>query len=89
MSMQQELIETIGQLRQNSGKPVVPVGPDDSLTNQDILDSMSLLDFVVLLENRYGIKIPGEDIVPENLGSVNAVAGYLHRRLGLANSGVA
>jgi acyl carrier protein len=81
MSMEQELIDAIGQLRQKNGKPIIPIRLDDSFTSQNILDSMSLLDFVVFLENRHGIKIPGEDIVPENLGSVNAVAAYLRSRL--------
>ncbi len=81
MSMEQELIDAIGRLRQKNGKPPIAIGLDDSFTNQNILDSMSLLDFVVWLENHWGIKIPGEDIVPENLGSVNAVAAYLRQRL--------
>jgi acyl carrier protein len=65
------------------GKVAADISPDASLIEEGILDSLLLLDFVVLIERRCGIKIPGEDIIPEHFGSLEAVATYLHQQFGL------
>jgi acyl carrier protein len=65
------------------GKVAADISPDAALIEEGILDSLLLLDFVVLIERRCGIKIPGEDIIPEHFGSLEAVATYLHQRFGL------
>ncbi len=62
-------------------KPITDIKPDDSFMNNGILDSLSLLDFVLFIERRYHIKIPGEEIVPENFDSLAAVTAYLYRKL--------
>lgn len=54
---------------------------DASLTRTGILDSMGVLELIMFLEERYGIKVPDHEALPEHLDSVARVAGYVERRL--------
>jgi acyl carrier protein len=65
------------------GKPLPDISFEASLIDEGVLDSLLLLDFVLFLERRFGIKIPGEDIIPEHFGSLQAVSHYLRQRYGL------
>ena len=81
MSLEVEVADCLREVVRKSGRPVREVGRDDPFFEAGVLDSMSLLDFVVSLEGRFGVKIPGEDIVPENFGSLAAVSAYIGRRV--------
>ena len=75
--LQTYLLQTVAAAKQT----IVELKPEDSFMDKGILDSLSLLDFIVFIEKRYGIKIPGEEIVPETFGSLAAVTAYLESRL--------
>jgi acyl carrier protein len=53
---------------------------DASFLEHGILDSTGVLELVAHLEKTYAIKFQDDDIVPENLDSINAIAGFLERR---------
>ena len=55
--------------------------PEDDLIALGIFDSLSLLDFVQYVEKRAGVEIPGEDIEPDNFGSMAAIERYLGSRI--------
>jgi acyl carrier protein len=61
-------------------------GQDDGLTNdislleKGIIDSTGVLELVAHLEKTYKIKIENHELVPENLDSINAIAGFLERK---------
>lgn len=42
-----------------------------------ILDSLAMMDLIVWLEQRFKITIDTEDLVPENFGTLNAIASYV------------
>jgi acyl carrier protein len=52
----------------------------DSLIAHGIVDSTGFLELVTLLEQTYGITIADEDMVPENLDSIDAIAGFVARK---------
>lgn len=54
---------------------------DTSFLDSGIIDSTGMLELIMFLEERYGFKIPDEDMVPENLDSIHRIAGFLDRRL--------
>jgi acyl carrier protein len=83
--MQQQLKAYLCETLEAQGRPVGDIAPDAALIDEGILDSLLLLDFVLLIERRCRIKIPGEDIVPEHFGSLDAVATYLRERFGLGD----
>jgi acyl carrier protein len=53
---------------------------DTSFLARGILDSTGILELVAFLEERFDLKIPDEDLLPENLDSLNAIAAYVERR---------
>ena len=54
---------------------------DASFLAQGIIDSTGVLELVAHIEKTYGIRVRDEELTPENLDSINAVAAYLERRL--------
>jgi acyl carrier protein len=58
------------------------LGRDDSFVDRHVLDSLALLDLVMHVERSAGIDIPGEDVVPENFGSLAAITEYVRSRVG-------
>jgi acyl carrier protein len=45
------------------------------------IDSMALLRIFLFVESEYGFWIPDEDLVPDNVGSVAALARYVAKRV--------
>jgi len=54
---------------------------DDSFMGEGIIDSTGVLQLVAFLEESYGITVEDEELTPENLDSLNNVAGYLARKM--------
>jgi acyl carrier protein len=54
-----------------------PVAPDDSLTGEGIISSLSLIELICWLEETYRLSIPPEDFLPENFDSINAIGKYV------------
>ena len=54
---------------------------DASFLEEGIIDSTGILELVSYLEEAYGIEITEEELVPENLDSINRIAVYLERKL--------
>jgi acyl carrier protein len=59
---------------------LLPLGDETSLLESGILDSLSLLQLVVYLEERFGIIVGDADLLPENFASVEAICAYLRSR---------
>ena len=61
-------------------------GQDDGLTEEasflanGVVDSTGVIELVAHLEKTYQIKIKDEDLLPQNLDSINAIAAYLQKR---------
>lgn len=43
----------------------------------ELIDSLSLINFVVELENSFGVELPDEYLLPENFVSISNLAGYI------------
>jgi len=54
---------------------------DASLTRRGVLDSMGVLELIMFVEERFGVKVPDEDTVPENFDSIERIVRYLDARL--------
>jgi acyl carrier protein len=52
---------------------------NEDLLSAGILDSLAILQLVAFVEDRFGTKIPDEDVVFENFQSVNALTSYLEK----------
>ena len=54
---------------------------DTSFLERSILDSTGFLELVAFLEERFGIQVADEEMVPDNLDSLNAIESYVRRKL--------
>lgn len=54
----------------------------DSFMELHILDSTGFLELIAHLEESYGIQVKDEEMVPENLDSLNSVAAFVTRKRG-------
>ncbi|MGA2697267.1 MAG: acyl carrier protein [Terriglobales bacterium] len=54
---------------------------DDSFLEKGTFDSTGILELVSFLEQKYQIELEPNELVPENLDSVNALVQFLQRRV--------
>jgi acyl carrier protein len=60
------------------------LGDDDSLLGPGLLDSVGVLRLVAWIEEEFGIPVPDEDVVPENLETIGRLAALVRRKQGEA-----
>ncbi len=53
---------------------------DDSLLEKGIIDSTGVLELVSFIEETYGFTVEDDELVPENLDSVNKLVNYINRK---------
>ncbi len=53
---------------------------DDSFLEQGIIDSTGVLELVEWLEDEFGIQVEDDELVPENLDSVDLLAAFIARK---------
>ena len=72
----------IKELIQKEIKSIAFVGVsyDTSLINSNILDSLTVIDLAIFLEEQTDLNIPARDINSENYDSINKIADYLKKR---------
>lgn len=57
------------------------IGNDASLLDAGVIDSTGVLELVCFLETTFGIEVSDDEMLPENLDSIRAIAGYVDRKL--------
>jgi acyl carrier protein len=67
-------------LSQAVGNPVDAIEDDDLLFERMAIDSLHLVAIVSALEERFGIHVSAEDLVPDNFASVSAIARLVARK---------
>jgi acyl carrier protein len=56
------------------------VKDDTSFLDEGIIDSTGILELVSFLEEEFSISVEDEELVPENLGSIDNVVAYLEKK---------
>jgi acyl carrier protein len=59
---------------------------DTSFLEEGIIDSTGVLELITFLEEEFKIKVDDEELIPENLDSINNVAAFLGIKLKNAKS---
>lgn len=54
------------------------LGDDDSLLDKGIIDSTGVLELVMFLEESFQVEVKDEDLIPENLDTVNNLVKYIN-----------
>jgi acyl carrier protein len=63
------------------GQQHTPLASDESFLEGGIIDSTGVLELVGFLEQRYAIAVADEDLIPDNLDSIERVARFVERKL--------
>lgn len=56
---------------------VAEIGNEDPLLEQGLVDSLHLVELVSGLQERAGVEVDADDLVPENFESLNAIAAFV------------
>ena len=61
--------------------------PGDSLLEAGVVDSLGVLEIIDFLEQRYGVRVPDAEVLPENLDSIDSLTRYIISKLQESGSG--
>jgi acyl carrier protein len=56
------------------------IADSDSFLAKGIVDSTGMLEIIYFLEDAYGIRIEEQEMVPENLDSVDNIVAFVARK---------
>lgn len=94
MANEDSRIEKVrASLRAFISAPLLPLSrmnsftDDDSFLEKGILDSTGVLEVVGHIEKEFGIRVEADEIIPDNLDSINNLTAFVERKTrGLARS---
>ena len=64
------------------GRAIGPVGPDDDLLANGIIDSLGVSQLLEFVHDRYGVDVGDDDLVPANFQNVRAIEAFIARKGG-------
>lgn len=53
---------------------------DTSFLEEGIIDSTGVLELVMFLEEKYGVKVEDSELVPENFETLDTIAQYMEKK---------
>ena len=75
-----DLRSLLGELSRRLGTDAGPIAEADIIPDTGALDSAGLLEFVVLIDEKYALALEPEDMTVDNLGSLAAIADFVIAR---------
>jgi acyl carrier protein len=72
--MKKKIISILSELR-----PEFDFTEEINFIEEGMLDSFDVVNLVDEIENQFGIKINGTDIIPENFSSISSIAAVIER----------
>jgi acyl carrier protein len=60
-------------------------GDDVSFLEKGIIDSTGVLELVSFVEDKFGITVEDEELIPENFDSVSNLASYISKKINNGN----
>ena len=64
-----------------------PLDGSISLLDSGVMDSTGVLELIAFLERELGLEVADEDVVPENLDTIDSIASYVQRKRAGASDG--
>jgi acyl carrier protein len=58
----------------------VEIKPDSSLISSGLLDSLTLLQLISFIEERFEIKVSDLEMVPDNFQTINAMKAFILKK---------
>ena len=62
------------------GARAVPLADGDSFLEHHVLDSTGFLELITYLEETFSIKVGDDEMIPENLDSLDSIVQFLARK---------
>lgn len=56
---------------------------DDSFLQKGLIDSTGILEVISFIEEKFGIGVEDDELVPENLDSIRCLADFIGRKRGV------
>ena len=56
------------------------IGPDTEFLENGILDSTGVLELVGFLEEKFGIRVEDDEVVPNNMNSLEKITLYISKK---------
>jgi acyl carrier protein len=75
-----ELRVTLREVAGKLGHDTGDVADDDIIPDTGVLDSAGLLEFVVLIDEKYALALEPEEMTIDNLGSLAAIVDFVLAR---------
>ena len=63
-----------------------PLDDHDSLLEAGIVDSTGVLELITFIEQKFGIELVDEELVPENLDSIHRISEFVGRKARIPES---
>jgi acyl carrier protein len=58
------------------------IGPETDFLENGILDSTGVLELVGFLEEKFGIRVEDDEVVPDNMNSIEKISLYISKKTG-------
>ncbi len=79
MTTPEEIIRT--HIAQNILFSKTYAHPDDaSFLEEGIIDSMNVMELIMFVEEKFGVAVADDEIVPDNFDSVARIAAFVRRK---------
>ena len=53
---------------------------EGSLLDRGVIDSTGVLEVITFVEDTFGVKVADEEMLPENLDSIDRIAAFVERK---------
>jgi acyl carrier protein len=63
------------------GNKAITITDDSSFIDEGIIDSLGVLELVSFIEETFGFRVEDEEMVPDNLDSINKIVAYVSLKL--------
>lgn len=63
------------------GRKGAQLDADDSFLEQGLIDSTGVLELVSFIEDRFQVKVDDDELVPDNLDSINRLIQFIEAKL--------
>jgi acyl carrier protein len=60
------------------------LGDDDSFMDRGIIDSTGILELVSFVEGTFSLELDNNDLIPENLDSIERLTNFISSKLNIA-----
>jgi len=81
VSIEQQLRDHITQNILYSADGSYAYGDDTSFLEAGVVDSSSVLELVLFVEENFGFSVEDSEVLPENFDSITRLSAYIRRKM--------